>query len=262
MKVSLDGRVALVTGAATGIGRATADLLRENGAEVVYSDRNADGVREAAGDSSHIALDIADRASIDRGVAEAMRRHGRIDILVNNAGIGVSAGRPQDRSTSSRRGLGRDARDRPHRRLPDEPQAVGREDEGRRRRRASSTSPRCVGLVPMRLQSSYVAAKAGVVNLTRSMALELAPHGILRQRHRARLDRDRGLGEWINDHGERGAGPACAADVAHPARPAGRRRRRSRNGALFLVAPESSLHHRPYASTIDGGWTAGFSRDF
>jgi NAD(P)-dependent dehydrogenase (short-subunit alcohol dehydrogenase family) len=77
--VRLEGRVAIVTGGAQGIGRAIADGLAREGAEVVIVDLNPpeDGIR----------ADVADEADVQRMVDETVKRHGRLDILVNNAGL-------------------------------------------------------------------------------------------------------------------------------------------------------------------------------
>src|SRR5689334_4204736 len=98
MRVDLQGQVALVTGAAQGIGRAIADALAANGARVAYTDLHLGRCREAAevapvAEARHFAysLDVSDGAQIDAVVGEIARAAGRIDILVNNAGIGVKA---------------------------------------------------------------------------------------------------------------------------------------------------------------------------
>ena len=100
MQVDLRGQVALVTGAAKGIGRAIADTLAANGARVVYTDRDRAGGAEAAaaagGEHLFFPLDVANGAEVDAVVAEAARAAGALDILVNNAGIGVTGG---DRKT-------------------------------------------------------------------------------------------------------------------------------------------------------------------
>jgi 3-oxoacyl-[acyl-carrier protein] reductase len=83
----LEGRCALVTGAASGIGRACAERLMNDGAIVVGLDIKA--VENAAFTS--VQADLADEASTCRGVAEAARRMGKIDILVNSAGIEIDA---------------------------------------------------------------------------------------------------------------------------------------------------------------------------
>jgi NAD(P)-dependent dehydrogenase (short-subunit alcohol dehydrogenase family) len=81
-----DGMVALVTGGASGIGAATADLLAERGARVAVLDLDPD----AAGDRHlRLACDVADRASVDRAVARAAGDLGGLDVVVNNAGIGA-----------------------------------------------------------------------------------------------------------------------------------------------------------------------------
>lgn len=82
----LDGKVALVTGAARGIGRCTAELLRARGARIVASDLS-DTVRELeAEDVATLVGDVADEDLARRSVELAAKRFGRLDIVVNNAG--------------------------------------------------------------------------------------------------------------------------------------------------------------------------------
>jgi 3-oxoacyl-[acyl-carrier protein] reductase len=91
--IDLSSRVAIVTGASRGIGRAIAMRLGAQGAIVVAAARaqNADAateeIRAAGGKADAIALDVTDAAAGDEAVRSVIERHGRIDILVNNAGI-------------------------------------------------------------------------------------------------------------------------------------------------------------------------------
>ncbi|HTH02329.1 MAG TPA: 3-oxoacyl-[acyl-carrier-protein] reductase, partial [Vicinamibacterales bacterium] len=86
-------RVAIVTGASRGIGRAIAEQLARQGATVVAAARGenaravADGIQAAGGRAEAVALDVTDSAAAERVVASVLERHARIDILVNNAGI-------------------------------------------------------------------------------------------------------------------------------------------------------------------------------
>jgi 3-oxoacyl-[acyl-carrier protein] reductase len=91
--IELSGRVALVTGASRGIGRAIAARLAKQGALVLAAARgdNASAtvqeIQTAGGRADAVALDVTDPAAIEAAVSAAIERHGRIDILVNNAGI-------------------------------------------------------------------------------------------------------------------------------------------------------------------------------
>lgn len=93
--LSLHGRVALVTGASSGIGAATARLLAQQGATVVLAARRAEPLHALAREIEQrgaralaVPTDVSDRAAIDALVAQAVAAYGRIDVLVNDAGIG------------------------------------------------------------------------------------------------------------------------------------------------------------------------------
>ena len=96
----LAGKVALLTGAGTGIGRATAVLLAEEGADVIVTSRNPEHVEETREEAERAAgrpvaahvLDVSDRAAVDEVVARVARDKGRIDVLSNNAGLDLAHG--------------------------------------------------------------------------------------------------------------------------------------------------------------------------
>jgi NAD(P)-dependent dehydrogenase (short-subunit alcohol dehydrogenase family) len=95
---ALEGKVAVVTGAGQGIGRAIADGFAAEGARVVVADlRGAEEAAASCPDGVGLTVDVADEAHVERMVAETVERCGRLDVLVNNAGLYASlAMRPFD----------------------------------------------------------------------------------------------------------------------------------------------------------------------
>lgn len=92
----VQGKVAIVTGARRGIGKATAELLAREGARVVLTDRKeegapavVDGIEKAGGEAAFVLQDVAKEEDWQRVMDEAGERFGKLDILVNNAGVGA-----------------------------------------------------------------------------------------------------------------------------------------------------------------------------
>jgi NAD(P)-dependent dehydrogenase (short-subunit alcohol dehydrogenase family) len=260
MKCDLAGKVSLVTGAARGIGQAIADRLAANGSRVFYTDVSADGAREAAArtpGASALRLDVASVDEIQAAFAQVVAECGRLDVLVNNAGVNTMSHRvPIDEFPRSEwdRILAVDLTG-----LYEVSRAAAKVMRTQRSGRIINIAS-IAGLVPLRLQCAYVAAKAGVVNLTRGMALELGPHGILvngiapgstlsegtRQLFYGEGGMYRESVQRMLDHVPLGR-PGTPDEIAV--------------AALFLADPENS-YMNGHVLTVDGGWTAGYHRDF
>lgn len=179
---SVSGRVVLVTGAASGMGRATAHLFADEGAFVAVTDLDLSSVekvveeiRSSGGTATGWVLDVTDRQRIREVVAEIAVELGEIDILVNNAGIVISASlnQPDDEYEAAwSRTL--DVLLTAHVRLVRACLAqLSRNGDGRIINIASTE-----GLGASAGTGPYTAAKHGVVGLTRSMAVELGATGV------------------------------------------------------------------------------------
>jgi len=177
---SVAGSTVLITGAASGMGRATAEVFAAEGAHVACTDIAAESVREVADDLTHRGysaeawtLDIADPAAIRTTVEAVVARFGGLDILVNNAGISAFA--PIDSE-------GYEAVwDRAFSILITAQQRLVRAALPHLRK---SAAPRIVNIASTEAlgatsrDSPYAAAKAAVTGLTRALAVELGPEGI------------------------------------------------------------------------------------
>ena len=183
MKPQLEGRVALVTGAASGIGRAAAHELSRRGASVALLDIGdaapaADSIAELGGDAIFLRADVRSERQVDTAFSELDQWTDRLDIVVNNAGILVEGKLTQMAAADfdnvlavNLRGaflVGREAARRMQRRMP------GGED-GRFRIINVASELAHVGRPDY---TAYCASKGGVISMTRVWARELAP-GIL-----------------------------------------------------------------------------------
>ena len=177
--MAVSGKVAFVTGGASGIGEALATKLAEGGAEVWIADRQIDKARELAqrlsgrGSKAHaIELDVRDYPSFERAVAEVVSQSERIDYLFNNAGIGVSG--EVDSYTLDD---WNDVFDVNLRGVVHGIQAVYpimiRQHSGHIVNTASMA-----GLTTTVGQTSYTASKHAVVAISRSMRVEAEHHGV------------------------------------------------------------------------------------
>jgi NAD(P)-dependent dehydrogenase (short-subunit alcohol dehydrogenase family) len=260
MKVDLTGKTALVTGAGRGIGKAIADMLADNGARVAYTDILAEAAQQAAAAKPGCAarrLDVTSQEDIDAGVRWVRETFGGLDILVNNAGVNTAKHRVTlDAFPESEWDWIMNVDLNGCYRVTKSFVPLLFERGGGRIVNISSV----FGLVPARLQCAFVAAKAGVVNLTKAMAMEFAERGVLVNAiapGSIPIEGPQGLFT--------GKDPIMKsrmeAMLSHiPLHRFGQTKDIA-NAALFLVAPEND-YVTGSVITVDGGWTAGYSRDF
>ncbi len=260
MKVDLTGKVSLVTGAAQGIGQAIADVLAANGSRVIYTDIDVKRVNESATrypGCKAFEMNVADESRVNAVVEQIVREFGRLDVLVNNAGVNTL----HHRVTAEQ--FPREEWDRivnvdlTGLYLVSKAAAKVMKTQGAGR---IINIASVVGIVPLRLQCAFAAAKAGVVNFTKAMAIELggagilvncvAPGSILTEGTKKLFYSEGGKFkdsvQQMLSHIPLGR-PGNVDEIAH--------------SVLFLAAPESS-YINGHVLVVDGGWTAGYTREF
>ena len=180
MSPLLEGKVALITGAGSGIGRATSLVFANEGAKLVLADVDERGgeetaglVAESRGEALHVRCDVTDPAQVEALVAKCVERFGRLDCAFNNAGIGGGSARLADYEEQAW-----------HRVIAVNLTGVFLCMKSELRQMVAQrggvivNAASLVGVIGYPYLTAYNAAKHGVVGLTRTAALEYATRGI------------------------------------------------------------------------------------
>lgn len=257
--MSVQGRVAVVTGAAGGIGAATALAMAAGGARVVVADvqpgeQTVAAVQALGAEAVFVPCDVSDPAQVDAMVAAAVERFGALDVLVNNAGVsgGSSLAHETDVEVWTRTlainltGPFLCTRAAMPHLLASRGRVVN----------IAST----YGLIGAPLAAAYCASKGGVVNLTRQLAVDYGPHGVrVNAICPGYIDTD--MGGARAALGPDGAAAAHARREEAAARqPIGRQAQADEVArvAVFLAGDDSSFMTGSIV-TVDGGCTATFN---
>lgn len=249
----LTGRVAIVTGAGSGLGAIFSETLAEAGASVVCTGLHLQSVEETAtricdsgGQAIGVEADVTDEAAVERMVEVAIDRFGRLDILVNNAGVAVS-GPPEELSAEDWRWvidvdltgvfLGCRAAAR---------QMITAGQGGRIINIASILGAVASEPAPA---TAYSAAKGGVINLTRDLAVQWAPEGILVNAI--------GPGYFLTEMTREAFANQEFREQIERRTPLGRSGELEElKGIIVFLASDASSYVTGQTIFVDGGWTA------
>ncbi|MCB0965646.1 MAG: glucose 1-dehydrogenase [Ilumatobacter sp.] len=244
----LDGKVAIVTGASSGLGEHFARVLHAVGATVVVTARRAerlDGLVAELPGAVAIAADVSDADARERLVAETLERVGRIDVLVNNAGISEVIGIEQESLDTFRSVLEVNTTAVWHLTKLCVPHMTER-GSGSIVNVASMLGH--VGSAPIK-QANYCASKGAVVNLTRELALQLGRKGVrvnalcpgyFPSEMTAGMESDEGSVRYIQTYGG-------MPRMGEP---------HELDGALLLLATDAGSYVNGHSLLVDGGFTA------
>lgn len=244
----LDRKVAIVTGASSGLGHRFSRVLHAAGATVVVvarrADRLADLVEQMPG-SMAVAADLTIAEHRERVVADTLAAHGRVDILVNNAGIGHKVSVEDEELDTFRQAMELNVTALWHLSKMCSPSMIA-SGGGSIVNIASMLGH--VGSTPVK-QAHYCASKGAVVNLTRELALQWARKGVrvnalcpgwFPSEMTEGMDSDEGSQRFITQ-----TSPIPRMGYDHEL-----------DGALLLLASPASTFMTGQSLIVDGGWTA------
>ena len=243
-------RVAVVTGAANGLGREIAQLLAREGARVALGDLDGAGlerttadIKTAGGAALAVVVDLTEEGPAKRLIEVAVAEFGRLDILVNNAGLGPSNPAEDVREEDFDLTVAVNLKGTFF-----TSQAAGRVMIKQRYGRIINLSSQA-GFVALPTESVYCMTKAGVAHLTKCLAVEWAPHGITVNAVAPTFIKTPGTVRWLED-------PEFAADVVSRI-PLGRVGQPvDVAGAVVFLASPAAAMITGATLLIDGGWTA------
>jgi NAD(P)-dependent dehydrogenase (short-subunit alcohol dehydrogenase family) len=250
---SLSNRVAIVTGAARGLGQALAHGLSDAGARVVLGDLNEEGAHQtaeriAAGGGQAVAchVDVADPESCEALVRFAVAAYGRVDVLVNNAGIDIIEPVGEVTAEAWARVIDVDLRG-----VLNASQSAVRQMLAQGGGGSIVSISSIAAIVGIPGLASYSAAKGGVNLLTKVMAVELAPKGI-----RVNAVAPGYLENIMEGAKAEHANPATEIRI-RARTPLGRRARLSELvGPVVFLASDAASYVTGTVLAVDGGYTA------
>ncbi|GAA3655831.1 SDR family oxidoreductase [Nocardioides ginsengisoli] len=249
-----DGQVALVTGGASGIGRASAERLVGEGARVWVLDRDgtqaqavADELRAAGGSAEGAALDVTDADAFAGLTDEILGREGRIDVLVNNAGVTLAGAVWETTSADWAQVIGVNLTGVFHGIRAVFPAMI------KAGRGAIVSTSSDAGLVGWPGQAAYCASKSGVLGLTRASAMDGAAHGVRVNAVCPGFTRTPLVERWIAERPD----PAEALREIAAEQPLGRVADPSEiAAAIAFLASDEAGFITGVAFPVDGGVTA------
>ena len=258
---NLKDKTVIITGAAGGIGREIAARFSENGAKIVISDIREDAGRETAGilGAEYLSCDISSFDQVRSLIDTTVEKFGRLDVMVNNAGI--NSGDVEDRVTAEEYPV-----DTWHKIIDVDLSGTFyccREAARvmvQQQRGSIINISSVAGVVALRLQIGFVAAKAAIIRMTEAMACELGPKGIrancvspgstltegTRQLYYGEGSTFREKAERLVAFIPQGR-PGEAGEIAD---------------AVAFLASDAASYINGQNIVVDGGWVCGFNRDF